>query len=75
MISFLQAATAAFLLNRFKRQGGRLLPWLPLLVLVWVNSHGGYAIAFILLACYTAGEAANALAPGVRVEAAGLSSS
>ncbi|MFQ5576686.1 MAG: hypothetical protein ACE5G8_06820 [Anaerolineae bacterium] len=73
MISFLLAAAAAFLLNRFKRQGGRLLPWLPLLVLVWVNSHGGYAIAFILLACYMAGDAANALAPGMRNGAAGLS--
>jgi hypothetical protein len=61
MVSFFFAALVAFLLNRFKRGGGTLLPWLPLIVLVWVNSHGGFAIAFILLICYGMGEAFNAL--------------
>jgi hypothetical protein len=28
---------------------------------VWANVHGGYAIAFILMLCYVAGEAANRL--------------
>jgi len=61
MISFLLAALTAFLLARFKHRRGRLLPWLPLIVLVWVNMHGGYAIAFILLACYWLGEMFNRL--------------
>ena len=61
MISFLLTALAAWLLYRFKRQGGKLLPWLPLLVLVWVNVHGGFAIAFILMGCYALGEVFNHL--------------
>lgn len=61
MISVLFAAVANLLLYRFKREGRSLLPWYPLLVLVWVNCHGGFAIAFILLACYFVGEAFNRL--------------
>ena len=61
IVSFLLTATVAWLLYRFKHCHGRLLPWLPLVTLVWANVHGGYAIAFILLLCYVLGEAANQL--------------
>jgi hypothetical protein len=61
VVSFLLAAVVAYLLDRFKRHQGRLLPWLPLIVLLWVNVHGGYAIAFILMISYAAGEALNNL--------------
>ncbi len=63
MVSFLLAALTAFLLARFKQGRGKLLPGLPLVVLVWVNMHGGFAIAFILLLCYLLGETFNRLAP------------
>jgi hypothetical protein len=59
MISFCLTALVAWLLHRFKREAKSLLPWLPLIVVVWVNVHGGYAIAFILLICYLVGEAFN----------------
>jgi hypothetical protein len=62
MVSFLLAALVAYLLDRYKRRGGRLLPWLPLILVVWANVHGGYAIAFILILGYLAGEGANLLA-------------
>jgi hypothetical protein len=62
LVSFLLAALVAYLLDRYKRHNGRLLPWLPLVVLVWANVHGGYAIAFILMACYLVGEVINRLA-------------
>ena len=61
IISLLLTALVAYLLDRHKRHGGRLLPWLPLVTLVWANVHGGYAIAFILMLCYVVGEAANNL--------------
>lgn len=61
MVSFLLTALVAYLLHRFKRRQGRLLPWLPLILLLWVNVHGGYAIAFILMLLYAAGEAVNYL--------------
>jgi hypothetical protein len=61
MISFVLAAVVATLLHRFKRQNGRLLPWLPLIMIVWVNVHGGFAIGFMLMLAYLGGEAANNL--------------
>lgn len=61
MISVLFTAVAAFLLYRFKKEGRSLLPWYPLLTLVWVNCHGGFAVAFILPVCYLAGETLNRL--------------
>jgi hypothetical protein len=62
LVSFLLAALVAYLLDRYKRHSGRLLPWLPLVMLVWANVHGGYAIGFILMLCYLVGETANRLA-------------
>jgi hypothetical protein len=61
IVSFFLTALFAYVLDRHKRHNGRLLPWLPLIVLLWANVHGGYAIAFILMLCYVAGEGANLL--------------
>ncbi len=59
IISFFLAALVAYLLDRYKRRDGKTLWWLPLIVLVWANVHGGYAIAFILMLCYVVGEGVN----------------
>jgi hypothetical protein len=61
ILSFLLTACVAYLLDRHKRFNGKLLPWLPLIVLFWANAHGGYAIAFILMLFYVVGEVANQL--------------
>lgn len=61
MISFTLTSLVAYLLYRFKYQRRSLLPWLPLVMVLWVNIHGGFAIAFMLMAVYLAGEAANKL--------------
>ncbi|MCB0153996.1 MAG: hypothetical protein KDF65_04300 [Anaerolineae bacterium] len=61
MISFLLTAVVAYLLHRFKRHNGKLLPWLPLLMLLWANIHGGFAIAFLLIVAYLLGETVNHL--------------
>lgn len=73
MLSFLFTALVSLLLHRFKRADGKLLPWLPLIVLVWVNIHGGFAIAFILMICYAVGEVFNRLLSKTGGEPAGIS--
>ena len=37
----------------FRWRGRDRLWWLPLLMLVWVNSHGGFVVGFILWGVYT----------------------
>jgi hypothetical protein len=59
MVSFLLAAVMLFLLERYKRDGWRGIYALPLVTLVWANVHGGYAIAFMLVAAYVVGEIFN----------------
>ncbi len=59
MVSFTLTAVVAYLLHRFKRDNGRLLPWLPLLMLLWANIHGGFAIGFMLMLAYLVGEVMN----------------
>jgi hypothetical protein len=60
IVSFLLAALVAFLLHRYKRRGSTTWLWpLPLLVALWVNCHGGFVIAFMLMGCYLVGETLN----------------
>lgn len=59
MVSFLLSALLAYLLYRFKRGPRRALWLVPLVMLVWVNSHGGFAVGFLLLAAYLFGELGN----------------
>ena len=62
MVSLLLAAVVLFLLDRYKRSGSSRWLWpLPLLVALWVNCHGGFVIAFILMGCYLVGETLNRL--------------
>ncbi|HXZ41462.1 MAG TPA: hypothetical protein VEG68_12040, partial [Terriglobales bacterium] len=37
------------------RQAGKRLFWLPALMIVWVNLHGGFVLGFAMLAIYLAG--------------------
>ncbi|MBN1991854.1 MAG: hypothetical protein JW953_04070 [Anaerolineae bacterium] len=61
MLSFTLTAVVSYLLYRFKWRGSRLLPWLPLVMLLWVNLHGGFAIGFMLMLAYLVGETLNSL--------------
>ncbi len=61
MVSFFFVALTAYLLYRFKHHNGKLMPYLPLIVVLWVNCHAGFIIAFILLICYVMGELVNYL--------------
>jgi hypothetical protein len=61
MVSFLLAGLILFLLEKYKREDRRWIYALPLVMLLWVNIHGGYAIGFMLLGVYVVGEAFNRL--------------
>jgi hypothetical protein len=61
MVSFLLAGLVLFLLEKYKREGRRWIYALPLVMLLWVNVHGGYAIGFMLLGVYVVGEIFNNL--------------
>ncbi|MBI1882149.1 MAG: hypothetical protein HYR94_28585 [Chloroflexi bacterium] len=61
MVSFLLAGLILFLLEKYKREGRRWVYTLPLVMLLWVNIHGGYAIGFMLLGVYIVGEIFNNL--------------
>jgi hypothetical protein len=61
------------LLERANAGRTRLLWWLPVLMLVWTNLHGGFFVGLILVGTYAAGELLRALfeaQPGARNEAA-----
>ena len=61
MVSFGLSALLLVLLERYKRTGSRWIFIFPLLTALWANMHGGYAIAFMLLAAYIVGEGVNRL--------------
>lgn len=52
LLTYLLAAVFFFLLERWSRKENRTLWVLPILMVVWVNSHGGYLAGFLLLAPY-----------------------
>jgi len=61
------------LLERVREGRERLLLWLPLLTVPWVNLHGGFFVGIVLVLAYAAGELVSAaLEPeaGARREAA-----
>lgn len=56
MISFLLASVFVALLDSYGRDGrARRLLWLPPLMLVWVNMHGGFALGLALVGLTAAG--------------------
>jgi hypothetical protein len=59
IVSFALAGLVTYLLYRFKRGSDRAGWLLPLVVILWVNIHGGFAIAFILMVAYIFGEVGN----------------
>jgi hypothetical protein len=63
MWSFVVSALFIYILEQVRWHGHtRLLWWLPAIMLVWANSHPGFAVGFILLAIYAADFAGSWLA-------------
>lgn len=57
MVSLVLASLFAYVLYRYRWHNVNRLWLLPVLMLVWANSHGGFAIGFILIALTLAGQA------------------
>jgi len=64
MITLVMTAIWVFLLDRHRRRERArigLLWWLPPLILLWANSHGGAIVGFLLLGIEIAGQLLHAL--------------
>lgn len=59
LVSLVLAAAFALILYQYRWQQRNRLWLLPILMVVWANAHGGFAIGFILLAVTVAGEGAH----------------
>jgi hypothetical protein len=64
LTSFLLTGVVAYLLYLFKWQQVNRLWILPPLFVLWVNLHAGYALGFMVLAAFVAGEVLNQLLQG-----------
>ncbi|HEC34675.1 MAG TPA: hypothetical protein ENI37_08190 [Chloroflexi bacterium] len=61
LLSFLLTAVVAYVLYLFKWRGVNRLWLLPPLFVLWVNLHAGYALGFMVLVAFVAGEVLNHL--------------
>jgi hypothetical protein len=61
MLSLLFTGIVAYVLYLLKWRGTNRLWLLPPLFVLWVNMHAGYALGFLLIACFVVGEALNRL--------------
>ncbi|HDO26110.1 MAG TPA: hypothetical protein ENG95_05675, partial [Nitrospirae bacterium] len=53
MFTFLFTAVTIFLIERYKEQKSKkYLAWLPLLMLVWANMHGGFIFGVVVIFIY-----------------------
>lgn len=59
MFSFLLSAVVLWIVYRYKRHNEDRLWLLPVIFVLWVNLHGGWAIGAIILLATTAGELLN----------------
>jgi hypothetical protein len=53
LVTFLLSAIFLWVLEDYRWGRNNRLYWLPLLMILWANSHGGFAVGFILIAIYT----------------------
>ncbi len=56
LISFLLTAAWLYLLDRHRAGKPKALYWLPGLMALWANSHGGYIVGFLLLCAEIGGQ-------------------
>lgn len=61
MVTFVLASLTAYILYAHKQGRRRIIWFLPLVMLVWGNVHGGFAVGFILIVAYIVGEAGNVI--------------
>jgi hypothetical protein len=59
LFSFLLTALVGYILHLFKWRGRNRLWLLPPVFVLWANLHAGYALGFMVLAAFIAGEVLN----------------
>lgn len=59
MVSFFLSAVVFYLLWHYLEKDSDRLWFIPLIMVLWANLHGGFAIGFILMVLATVGEAAR----------------
>ena len=56
LVTFLLAAITLWLLEKYRWRGddesGKFVYWLPALMILWVNSHGGFLVGFLIWGLY-----------------------
>jgi hypothetical protein len=52
LVTFVFAAVFLWILEEFRWRGKDRLFWLPILMVVWANSHGGFAVGLVLIGIY-----------------------
>lgn len=60
IISFALTGFFIWMLERHRKSGDRWIWSLPLVMIIWSNVHGGFAIGFLLIILYMLGEMAEA---------------
>ena len=53
-----------FILDGYQNRNRNFLYWLPLLMLFWVNLHGGFILGFLLAGVFLLGNLRNVIGPG-----------
>jgi hypothetical protein len=64
MVTLLLTAIFFWILEAYRWGRSDRLWWLPLLMVIWVNSHGGFVAGFLLLGSYIVGLAGRPWRPG-----------
>jgi hypothetical protein len=64
MFSFALTGAYVHILERWSQSRNRMIWFLPVLMALWVNLHGGFAIGFILLLLYAAGSYLDQVSKG-----------
>lgn len=61
LVTYLLAALTYYFLEKYYRDERDHLWWLPLIMIVWVNSHGGFLSGFLFWASFLADSVVNLL--------------
>lgn len=59
LFTYLFFSIFIYILERYRHKGGKSLIWLPFLMILWSNIHGGCISGFGILAIYIVGEFLN----------------
>ena len=59
LITLLFSALYLWILTRWQAKGGKAIWWLPVLMVLWVNGHGGFTLGFVWWGVFFVGAVAR----------------